>query len=254
MPTPAWTEHPDLVAFYRKHRNQPEDLYPSERRFLPWLAAQAESVLDVGCAAGGFAAIWLSYNAAVRYRGVDRSPALVAGAGELHPESSFLVGDCAEGLPLPDGSATVVQALGWLHWEPRYREALAELWRLAGRYAFFDVRLVDRDDDAVGQQRLALVGEWDGATTTPYICLSWRRFAAELLSLGAARILGHGYFGSPADTVAGVEGNVCFATFVLEKGDAAPAVCLDLPLAWPAGLRDTVTVLPAERLSELAPA
>lgn len=252
---PRWATHPDLVAFYEDHRSRPEELYPSERRFLPWLARGADSVLDVGCAAGGFASIWRSYNGRVRYSGVDASASLVEAARALQPECEFLHGDCAEGLPLRDEAADVVQALGWLHWEPRYRDALGELWRLARRRLFFDVRLREAGEDRVGQQRLALSGEWDGETTTPYVCASWPRLAGDLVALGPARILGHGYWGAPADTAVDVDESVCFATFVLEKGEAErPQVCLDLPLEWPAESRETVELLPTAELEELAPA
>lgn len=69
----SWAEHPDLVAFYAEHRKHPEDLYPSESRFLPWLARQAHSVVDVGCAAGGFSDVWRHYQPEIRYVGVDLS-------------------------------------------------------------------------------------------------------------------------------------------------------------------------------------
>ena len=83
---------------------------------------------------------------------------------------------------LPTRYADVVSAVGWLHWEPRYAAALAELWRLTGRYAFFDLRLVDGPGpDTNAMQRLALTADWDGRTTVPYICASWPR-VAELLA------------------------------------------------------------------------
>jgi SAM-dependent methyltransferase len=253
---PAWAEHPDLVEFYGSHRNRLDELYPSERRFLPWLAAQAESVLDVGCGAGGFSAVWRAYGPALRYKGIDVSGPLVEAARAAHPEHEFLQADCAEGLPLPDRAVDVTAALGWLHWEPRYFRALAELWRVTRRYLFFDLRLTASGSDLVGSQRLALTSQWDGHTTVPYICAAWPRVAEELLALGPRRLFAHGYWGTPADTVMGVPAEACFATFVLQRGDSAPArpqVVLDLPMDWPAHLVAGVELGGPARLAELVP-
>lgn len=251
---PDWANHPDLVAYYETHRNQLTDLYPSERRFLPWLASTAGSVLDVGCGAGGFAEAWRACRPSISYTGVDVSGPLIAAARRAHPEDEFLRADCAEGVPLADGYADVVSAMGWLHWETRYADALAELWRLTGRYAFFDLRLVDGPGpDTSAVQRLALTADWDGRTTVPYICASWPRVAELLLGLGPARILAHGYWGRPADTVMGVDSEICFATFVLERDERerCPDVALDLPLQWPQMLSDGVRLAGADRLDEI---
>ncbi len=112
-----WAEHPDLVEYYSAHRDKAEDLYPSEARFLPWLAARTGDVLDVGCGAGGFADVWRHFNPGIRYAGIDTSGPLVASARERHPDLRFEQADCLDGLPLADGEAGVVAALGWLHWE-----------------------------------------------------------------------------------------------------------------------------------------
>jgi SAM-dependent methyltransferase len=255
----SWAEHPDLVAFYAQHRNRPEDLYPSERRFLPWLARQADSVLDIGCAAGGFSNVWRHFHPDISYVGVDVSASLVEVAQKVHPDLQFYQGNCAEGLPLPDRYATVVSALGWLHWEPRYLEAMIELWRLTDRYLFFDIRLVVEPDQIVtGKQQVAFHGEWDGETTTPYVTVAWRSLAELLVKLEPAMIAGQGYWGKPADTVMGIDNPVCFAAFVLEKhqeqGRASlETVCVDLPFAWPASLTPEVALLRPDELESLIP-
>jgi SAM-dependent methyltransferase len=256
---PPWAEHPDLVAFYTQHRKRPEDLYPSERRFLPWLAKQGTSVLDMGCAAGGFRNIWCHYQPDIIYAGVDLSTSLISAARKLHPDVAFYQGDCVAGLSLPDRYATVVSALGWLHWESQYEKAIRELWRVSDRYLFFDVRLVGKTDQAVsGKQQLAFIGPWDGETTTPYICVAWPILATQLIELQPMTIFGYGYWGKPAETVMGVDQQVCFATFVVEKVPVGedlrlPIVCIDLPLPWPAALANQVNLLPASQLDALVP-
>lgn len=232
MTGPDWVEHPDLVDFYAENRGRPEDLYPSEERFLPDLARGASSVLDVGCGAGGFARIWRHFNPEIAYTGIDASEGLIEAARRLHPDAEFAVGDGAGPLPVPDRSADVVAALGWLHLEPRWREALPELWRATGRQLFFDMRLHPAGGDLEGRQRLALAGDWDGSTTIPYLAASWPEVTERLLALQPGRIRVYGYEGTPADTVSGMP-TVCFATFVLDRGDAPPEVEADLPYAWP---------------------
>ncbi len=256
---PAWAEHPDLVDFYSTHRRRPEELYPSEKRFLPWLAARCKSVLDTGCGTGGFSNIWRHHNPKIEYTGVELSSSLVEAARQFHPEFEFVQGNLAEGVPLSDRCAAVVQALGWLHWEPDYARAILELWRLADRYLFLDVRLVpDESTATVGRQKLAFASEWDGKTTTPYVTVAWRDFAALVMGLDPATLLGYGYWGMPAETVVGVGGQVCFAAFVLERARASDAsspatICLNLPLEWPPELAQDVRLLPPSHLEALVP-
>ena len=256
----AWTDHPGLVPFYTEKRCRPEDLYPSERRFLPWLAGQSDSVLDVGCAAGGFRNIWRHYQLSIIYTGVDVSGPLIEAARSLHPDCQFHVGDCANGFALEDRHSTVVQALGWLHWDPRYLEAIRELWRLTGRYLFFDVRLASQPEHSVqGKQLLAYTGFGDDGSTVPYLVVAWPPLASLLLDLEPVSIFGYGYWGKAAETVIGVEGQVCFVTFVLEKAAAEkrpgpPTVILDMPLAWPPKKTDRVRLRPPSDLASVAPA
>lgn len=255
----SWTSHPELVSFYTTHRKHPEDLYDSERRFLPWLADQANSVLDVGCAAGGFLNIWRAYRPDIKYTGVDVSAPLVEAARKLHPDVDFLVGDCSSGLLLNDGYADIVQALGWLHLEKGYDEALSELWRLCKRYMFFDLRLLPTPSpELLGRQRIAFSKEWDGKSIWPYVVVPVEKIASKLLSLRPKTILGYGYLGKPAPTVEGVGSEICFATFVLEKStpdspNAYPAVCMDMPLEWPASVSAKVNLLPSLDLVKLVP-
>jgi SAM-dependent methyltransferase len=252
---PDWALHPDLVAYYEDHRDSPEDLYPSEARFLPWLARSAQSVLDVGCAAGGFRTIWQHYAREVRYEGVDLSPALVVAARRLHPDSEFHHGDVLEGIDLPDRHADVVQALGWLHWIPEQERAIGELWRLARRFLFFDIRIVaDPAAAGIGRQRIALVGEWDGKTETPYVTVAWSELARTLAALGPSAVFGYGYWAHPSDTARDVPHDVCMATFVLVRGRSVePRICLDLPLQWPVDAAPGAEILPPERLAEHVP-
>jgi hypothetical protein len=139
---------------------------------------------------------------------------------------------------------------------PKQGRAITELWRLAHTYLFFDIRIVAELRDAgVGRQRIALMGEWDGKTETPYVTVAWPMLARHLASLAPSEIYGYGYWGHPADTARDVPEDVCLATFVLVRGEAsaAPTVCLDMPLAWPEPAAPGTTVLRPELLVERVP-
>jgi SAM-dependent methyltransferase len=254
--TPDWASHPDLLEFYATHRNRPEDLYASEARFLPWLARRAGSVLDTGCAVGGFSEIWTHFSPDLMYTGVDVSASLVDAARRLHPNLEFMLGNVSDGLPLRDRYADVVQALGWLSWEPRWDIALTELWRLTGTWLLLDLRVVANPADAgVGRQRIELVREWDGKTETPYVTVTWLDVARRLAALQPEALYGYGYWGHPSESARDVPEDVCLATFVLTRGDggAPPCICLDLPLAWPDDVAPGAEILPPERLAERVP-
>jgi trans-aconitate methyltransferase len=214
---------------------------------LPELAAEHHMVLDVGCAGGGFFEIFRHFRPDIRYIGADFSHALTGKAIALHPAAQFIVADSAQGLPFGDAAIPYVQALGWLHWEPRYVEALRELWRVTSRHLFFDIRISKTGQPTLrGEQRVAYNEPWDGTTTTPYIAVEWRAFADLISALNPASVRIKGYWGRPANTVTGLDGELCFATFVLEKrssldrGNDAP-VTIDAPLSWPLERGWTVT-------------
>ncbi len=233
-----WAEHPDLVEFFMHTRNRPEHLYRSERAFLPQLAAEHPAVLDVGCAGGGFFEIFRHYRPDIRYIGADFSHALTSQAGRHHPDGHFVVADSASGLPFADRSVPFVQALGWLHWENRHAEAIRELWRVTSRHLFFDMRVSPIGQPTLhARQRVAYSQPWDGKTTTPYIAVEWSELAEMLLGLNPLSIKIVGYWGHPAETVTGMECDVCFVTCVLEKRSLVPEtaqceITIDAPLAW----------------------
>ena len=57
-----------------------------------------------------------------------------------------------------------------------------------------------------------------------------------LLTLEPFRILAYGYLGEPDDLVVGIDGEVCFATFVLERslvGGSTTGAWVDMPWELP---------------------
>jgi SAM-dependent methyltransferase len=163
----AWGSTESL-DYYRRHRQGVEDLYPSERFFLPEVARQAASMLDVGCAAGGFSALVKTFNPAIRYVGVDVVPAFVNAARADHPGAEFLVGDGVH-FATPSGSFELAHASGVLHLNLRFRDIIAAMWQQTSRFLLCDLRLTFATGE-IGRM-VSPFGEPDGVTL-PYIVLN----------------------------------------------------------------------------------
>jgi SAM-dependent methyltransferase len=133
---------PESQAFYQSHRNSAADLYRSELFFLPDVASRVDSMLDVGCAAGGFSRIVRTFNPALRYTGVDIAPEFVERAKREHPEANFAISDGIT-FPFPPGSFELVHCSGVLHLNTRYREMVQAMWAMTSRFLLCDLRLTD---------------------------------------------------------------------------------------------------------------
>jgi len=162
----AWSS-PESLEYYRRRRQGVEDLYPSERFFLPDVVRQSASMLDVGCAAGGFSAIVKRFNPGIRYVGVDVTPEFVEAARVDHPDSEFVVGDGVH-FATPPGSFDLVHASGVLHLNQHFGEIIRAMWRQTTRYLLCDLRLTLAKSE-IGQ----MVSPFDESqpVSLPYIVL-----------------------------------------------------------------------------------
>lgn len=156
---------PDSLDFFVRERGAPEDLYPSERIFLPGAVGRAATVLDVGCACGGFAPIMRTFNAAIRYTGVDIVPEMLSRARDRNADDAFVVADGGR-LPFADRSFDLVHCSGTVHLNSDYPALIADMWRVAGREALFDMRLTE-GPSRVGRFRVDFAGTGRGGVL-PY--------------------------------------------------------------------------------------
>lgn len=240
MTSPAWAwTRPNVLNFYATHRNRTRDLYPSEARFLPELLRPGMTVLDVGCAAGGFFAILTELEPAIRYTGVDISDTMIAEARLRYPNCRFEVVS-AEQLPFPDNSFDLVLCTGGtLPMILEWREVLRECWRVTRSRVLFDVRVVaegaDIEDAHRSYVKLAFAGEWDGRAIAPYVVITMPTLQRVVMALrpAPAEVRGHGYYHTVSEMAVTPFRDVCMATLCLGKVPAGAAVDWDMPLPWP---------------------
>lgn len=232
----SWS-HDNAVRYYSSHRNTIGDVYDSEKFFLSRIIRDRQSVLDIGCATGGFYEVFKTYVPTITYTGIDISPEMIRQAKILHPEAMFQVTDGGR-LPYGDDSFDMVFSAGALHMTPNWRDVLREGWRVTKKYFLFDVRIKESppsiENAQVSYQKIEFSGRWDGKTIVPYIIIDIATFISELDALSpspAVRQL-HGYFHPVSDMVVSTENKVCMTMCCLIKHCPGSEKDLwDLPIA-----------------------
>lgn len=234
----SWS-HEDAVSYYSTHRNSVADVYESERFFLSKVIRFGSSVLDIGCAAGGFLNVFKGIDPSVSYTGVDISEEMISQACRLHPGIDFRVSD-GNKLPFENERFDIVFSSGALHMAPNWREILVEGWRVTKKYFVFDVRLREYppsiEDARISYEKIAFSGQWDGKTVVPYIIIDVKKFIQSLDMLAprpAARQV-YGYFHRVSEMTVSPEKEVCMTMCCLVKPEACNEQDLwNIPLKYP---------------------
>lgn len=104
---------------------------------------EGDSVLDVGCATGGFYEI--ARKSKISYTGIDITHESISEAKRKYPTVTFLEGDIRN-LPFKDNSFDMVVCWDVLVHVVEYRLALQELCRVAKRNIIFTCQLWENGD------------------------------------------------------------------------------------------------------------
>jgi SAM-dependent methyltransferase len=131
---------PGVLDYFEQQRQNPSDVYPSEALFLDALLVEGISVLDVGCAMGGFAGIIATKLDRFSYTGIDISPAMLERARARHPQHEFVEVGETDFAALGDRRFDLVLCLGILHLNEGWQELLAASWARARRSLLLDLR------------------------------------------------------------------------------------------------------------------
>jgi len=132
---------PGVLDFFDTARASTGQVYASEWFFLKDRLHEGLSVLDVGCAQGGFATVLGEHLRDFRYTGLDINPDMIDRARKRHPAHTFHA--IAEGRPwtvLQDRHFDLVLVLGILHLHEGWRDTLAQAWKHTAGTLIFDLR------------------------------------------------------------------------------------------------------------------
>jgi SAM-dependent methyltransferase len=134
---------PNVLAFFDAERATTADVYPSEWFFLKDLLREDISVLDVGCAQGGFAAILGEHLTRFSYTGLDINAEMIARAEARFPDHQFhRIDETGFGLGA-EARFDLVLVLGILHLHETWRDTLARAWAHTKGTLLFDLRESD---------------------------------------------------------------------------------------------------------------
>lgn len=217
----SWSK-PNAVKYYSSFRNSIEEVYDSEKYFLTQVLKPDYSVLDIGCAAGGFYNVFKHLEPTISYTGVDISHEMIKKARALHPDLPFHVSRGNE-LPFNDQSFDVVFCSGALHMTFDWREVLKEGWRVTKKYFIFDARLTEKsqtvEDMQKSYEKIAFYDEWDGTSIVPYIIINVKEFLHTLESLDPKPALQqvYGYNHTVSEMTVSPEKQVCMTMCCLGK-------------------------------------
>lgn len=209
------------VEYWANNRNSLADLYPSEKHFLASKLPGCRSVLDVGCAAGGFTTVCRELSPGIAYTGLDVSMNLVERAKREHAgqDVEFSVYDGRQ-FPavIADRHFDLVYSFGVLHHVPHWPDIVAQMIDVARRFVCFDLRLAF-DGTARGHQIIDFNEEWDGATRIDYLVEDFFETLSRLYGmLGEDTGLElFGYERPPTDKAKVEKDSVVMASFLVDK-------------------------------------
>lgn len=196
-PGPWSTEN--AVHFYSSHRNSVGEVYASEKKILTLVLKPEFSILDLGCAAGGFYRVLKSFEPTISYTRVDISHVMIRKALLQFPGIPFLVTEGST-FPFQDQSFDLVYCSGAHHLSEDWREILREGWRVTKKYFIFDIRKTETiptlENIQVSYEKIAFNNNWDEVFLVPGIIVNVNDFMNVLASLDLVPVVQrvYGYY------------------------------------------------------------
>jgi len=230
----AYGEVESSLNHWEYHRNKLNDLYPSERYYLEPALKNVNSVLDVGCAAGGSFSFCLEANPVLNYTGIDVSKSLIELARSIYPEATFLNYD-GHALPFSDNHFDLVFSLGVLHHLHHWQSLIKQMVKCSKKYTVFDLRLTNRNtlnNPTKYYQKVSFDNHWDNKTAISYIVVNFHefiKFIKENFGNDGSRIESYGYFAKPTELANIPYDQIFMCSLKFEKNSKSPGVFIDIP-------------------------
>ena len=125
--------------FFSSERKKKEDLYLGEKFFLSRVLFEHCTILDIGCAQGGFYKILKSYLKSFHYTGLDNSEEMILKAKKKYPRVNFqLIKN--NNFKILKKKYDIVIIFGVLHLDSKWIQILKNSKNLFNNHLLFDLR------------------------------------------------------------------------------------------------------------------
>ena len=199
----AWSQL-KVVDYFNVNRNKLTDVYQSEWFFLKDQLDNGQSILDIGCAQGGFASIIKSHIEDFHYTGVDISSSMIERAKKNHPEHVFHCINDNDFNCLESDKFDLTILLGILHLNESWRDTIKSAWERTSSCLILDLRETNEpsiEDKAKSYFRMDINGTIDGFNgVLPYNIINSGEALNEIVTIcsEASKISHYGYTQSPS--------------------------------------------------------
>lgn len=129
----------EAQQFFSRERKKKEDLYLGEKFFLSKILFEKCTILDIGCAQGGFYKIIKSFLKSFSYTGIDNSEKMILKAKKKFPKGNFYLIRNNDFRKLRK-KYDIVIIYGVLHLTPEWKQILNNTRYLFKKFLLFDLR------------------------------------------------------------------------------------------------------------------
>ncbi len=215
---------PGVQEYFADERTTTSHVYPSEWFFLKDKITEGISVLDIGCAHGGFAAILGEHVKKYSYTGIDINAQMIEVARRKHPKADFYLMDEGDFSILENKTFDLVLVLGILHLHEAWRDTLAAAWRHTKGSLIFDLREIS-EASIEDKKRSFFRMDFGGGdnehteTTLPYNLINAGEAQEMMTNIGAdAKTIRHyGYIHDVSGSACCPVDTAMFNTWCLER-------------------------------------
>jgi 2-polyprenyl-3-methyl-5-hydroxy-6-metoxy-1,4-benzoquinol methylase len=199
----AWSQT-KVVEYFNSNRNKISDVYQSEWFFLKEQLKDGITILDIGCAQGGFAEIIDDQIKSFCYTGIDISSSMIAIAKAKQPQHTFHCVSDNDYSCLKNDKFDLTIVLGILHLNEEWRKTIKSAWQRTSSCLILDLRetnLASIEDKTKSYFKMNINGAIDSFNEVlPYNVINVSEALNEVTSIcsEASKISHYGYSQTPS--------------------------------------------------------
>ena len=208
----------DLEAqnFFSSEREKKEDLYLGEKFFLSKILFEHCTILDIGCAQGGFYKILKSYLKSFDYTGLDNSEEMILKAKKKYPQANFYFIK-NNNFKILKKKYDIVIIYGVLHLTKEWRQILKNSKKLYKNYLLFDLRETNLKTLENNLSKSFLSFNHKKKIKIPYNIINSNEATSFLKKIFNSNIYKFSYFGKISDLAKSKKNKFEFTNYCISK-------------------------------------